>query len=357
MRFNSSVTICLVALTLLASSCSEYNKICKSGSSREKYDKALEYYADGKYNKSLTLLKDVEHVYSHAEQGDTVLFYMGMSYYQMKDYASSCEQFDGFRREYLRSPFLEQAEYYLARGFYNLSPDPDNDQSFTYRAMQAINEYLDRYPNSAQREALVGDMVELRQKLYDKAYLNARLYYDVGYYNSAVTALRNAILTYPESDHHEELAYLIVRSQCLFARNSVAKLQRQRYLDTQNAYYSFIAEYPESKFRKDADKMQDEAKAYLERYKEDPNYVAPETLDEKEAKNDAALTSTSSSTFGVDQTKDENETVTKKSKQEKAAAREASKKQKATIKQAEKSDKQTLKTERKLRKENSEATR
>jgi len=146
--------------------------------------------------------------------------------------------------------------------------------------MQAISEYLDRYPKSQKRDELLENMIELRQKLYDKAFLNAKLYYDVGYYNSAVTALRNAILKYPESNHREELAYLIVSAQCLYARNSVPALQRQRYLDTQNAYYSFIDEYPESKYRKEADKMQDEAKKFLEKYKEKPDGTEAEDSEE-----------------------------------------------------------------------------
>ena len=221
-------------MLLTTVSCSEYNKLLKSGSNKQKYDKALEYFNAGKYSRSLTLFKDIEHIFSQSDQADTVAFYTSLCSYKMGDFETSSQQFDEFRRRFGRSPFLEESEYYFAKGFYYLSPKPENDQSFTFQAMQAISEYLDRYPKSQKRDELLENMVELRQKLYDKAFLNAKLYYDVGYYNSAVTALRNAILKYPESNHREELAYLIVSAQCLYARNSVPALQRQRYLDTQN---------------------------------------------------------------------------------------------------------------------------
>lgn len=71
---------------------------------------------------------------------------------------------------------------------------------------------------------------------------------------------------YPESGHREELAYLIVSAHCLYARNSVASLQRQRYLDTQNAYYNFVDQYPDSKYKKEVDKMLEEAKKHLAKY-------------------------------------------------------------------------------------------
>ena len=68
-------------------------------------------------------------------------------------------------------------------------------------------------------------MIELRQKLYDKAFLNAKLYYDVGYYNSAVTALRNAILKYRKLNR-EELAYLDrQRAVSLYAATAFLLLQ------------------------------------------------------------------------------------------------------------------------------------
>ena len=94
------------------------------------------------------------------------------------------------------------------------------------------------------------------------------IYYDIGYYNSAIVALRNAIELYPETNHRELLSYLIVRSHYLYAKNSIPEKQRQRYMDLQDAYYSFVAEYPESSYRKEVDKMQEEAKKFLARYSE-----------------------------------------------------------------------------------------
>ena len=110
---------------------------------------------------------------------------------------------------------------------------------------------------------------------------NAKLYYDIGYYNSAIVALRNAINTYPESNHRELLSYLIVRSHYLYAKNSVETKQRQRYMDMQDAYYSFVAEYPESAYRKEADKMQADSKKFLDKFsaKEAAKEKAKETAE------------------------------------------------------------------------------
>ena len=111
-------------MLLTTVSCSEYNKLLKSGSNKQKYDKALEYFNAGKYSRSLTLFKDIEHIFSQSDQADTVAFYTSLCSYKMGDFETSSQQFDEFRRRFGRSPFLEESEYYFAKGFYYLSPKP-----------------------------------------------------------------------------------------------------------------------------------------------------------------------------------------------------------------------------------------
>ena len=53
----------------------------------------------------------------------------------------------------------------------------------------------------------------------------------------------------------EEVMYLIVKSSFELAENSVEELRHERYLDTIDNYYNFISEYPETKFKKDVDKI------------------------------------------------------------------------------------------------------
>ncbi len=259
-------TIFIAAVALSAASCSTYNKVLKSKDSDLKYRTAIEYYRTGKYSKALALFQDIAHIYSQSARADPMAYYTGATLYKMGDLQSSCELFDGFRQRFGRSPFLEDVEYMYANGFYLLSPGPERDQAATHQALRAIGEYLDRYPNSIKKDTLLNRMIELRQKLWDKSYLNAKLYYDIGYYTAAVTALENAIEEFPESNHREELSFLVLKAHYQYARNSVERLQRQRYLDTQDAYYNFMEEYPESRYAKEAAKMFAEAKDYLDKY-------------------------------------------------------------------------------------------
>ncbi|MBQ6604901.1 MAG: hypothetical protein IIX17_04785, partial [Tidjanibacter sp.] len=57
----------------------------------------------------------------------------------------------------------------------------------------------------------------------------------------------------------------IVEANYEYASNSHASRQVDRYLNTLDAYYNLIAEYPESEFRNEADRMYRAAKRFLDR--------------------------------------------------------------------------------------------
>lgn len=256
----------VIIMALLGVSCSGYNKLLKSSDSEAKYKRAIEYFHAGKYSKTIQLMAEVVYVFDNTPRSDSIIYYVAASFYHQKDYLSSEEFFDQFRSEYGNSPFIEDVEYMYVKGFYYMSPEAERDQGSTRKAMFAIDEYLQRYPNSPKKEDLRQNIAELQQKLYDKARLNAKVYYNIGYYSSAVIALRNAIDDYPDSNHNEELSFLIVDSWHEYAKNSVESKQRERYLSLQEAYYNFVGDYPDSKYRKDADKWQANATKFLEKY-------------------------------------------------------------------------------------------
>ena len=262
-------TLLISASTAMLLGCSGYNQLIKSGDHELMYKKALEYYDAQKYQRTLQLLEEISPFYSGTTREDTILYYTGATHYKMGDFESSGTIFDDFRRRFGRSPYIEDVEYMYAKGFYYASPSPERDQTMTQQALIAINEYLDRYPNSVKKETLLQNIEELKLKLYDKSFINARSYYTIGRYKSAVVALKNALSKYPETPHREELLYLTAKSSYLLAKNSMAHLQRDRYLSMMDAYYNFASEFPESKYRKELDRMQDEAKDYLARHNPD----------------------------------------------------------------------------------------
>lgn len=255
-------------LALAAAGCGGYNKLLKNGTPQEKYDQAIALLNAGRNQKAIDLFANVQPMFIGKPQQDSIAYFIALGYYRMRDFVTSGMLFDQFRQTYGngRSNFLEDAEFLYADGLYRSSPPPNRDQSATMTAIVAIDEYLERYPDSKNREYMLDNMEELQGKLKEKAYLNAKVYYDTGQYKAAVVAFRNALDRYPDTPHREEILYLIAKSNYLLARNSLERLQRERYMGVMEAYYNFTGEYPQSSHVKEVEKMNEEAREFLAKF-------------------------------------------------------------------------------------------
>jgi len=68
---------------------------------------------------------------------------------------------------------------------------------------------------------------------------------------------------FPETKHREEQLFLILKSSYLLADNSVPSKQKERFQSTIDEYYSFVGEYAQSDYAKEAKKMYDVAMKFL----------------------------------------------------------------------------------------------
>lgn len=264
---------CAMTVAVILSGCAGINSILKSGKPDLIYAKALEFYQKEKWQRASTLFEGVEHYYAGTPREDSISFFNARAKYKNRDYETASTLLDDFRRKFGRSSFIEDAEGMYAMCYYYLAPGPTRDQTMTGQALMAINEFISRYPKSDRVEEFKKINAELTQRLYDKAYLNAYTYYKVGRYKSAITALKNALRQYPESDHREQIMYLIVDASYRFASNSVSAKQTDRYLAMLDSYLSFKEEFPESSRIKELDRMAKHAKDFLDRNKKEDNNI------------------------------------------------------------------------------------
>jgi outer membrane protein assembly factor BamD len=245
-------------------------RIIKSGDARLMFDEGYKYYTSGKKNswsKAYMLFDAVQHYYPGTQTEDSVMFFRARCKFKERDYEEATTLLDEYRHKYGGgdSPFIEDAEGMYALCYYYMAPEPRHDQTITAQAIIIITEFMSRYPNSTRLDDFREIVAELTQRLHDKAFLNAYTYYKIGRHKSAIVAFRNALKKYPDSSHREELMYYVVKSGYELAQNSIAKKQTDRYMAMLDSYYSFIAEYPESKRVRELTRISKAAKDYLEK--------------------------------------------------------------------------------------------
>ncbi len=264
--------------------CSAYHKILKTDDANGKYDMAMDYYAKKDYEKTIVLLDNAMPMLMGTPREDTALFTLGKIFYDRKNYIIAGETMNQYRNKFPRSTFTPEAEYLYAMSFYMLSPDVEKDQQDTHRAITAFGEYINRYPESPYTPEIKMLTEELNSKLYYKDYYNAALYYKLGQYRAAVTSLKAVLKENPETPYREDILYLITKSWYEYARNSVYSKQLDRYLNSIDAYYSFVTSYPESKqFGRELARMKDYAQNFV-----DENGVTSQSMESSVNKIEAA---------------------------------------------------------------------
>ena len=149
--------------------------------------------------------------------------------------------------------------------YYYMSPPPERDQTITTQAIIAITEFMSRYPNSEYIPEFNDMLKELTERLMEKSYINAYTYYKIGRYKSAIVAFKNAMKRYPDSHRTEEMMYYSTVSAYKLASNSIESKQLDRYIAMLDHYYTFLAEYPESKYLKELERMAKEARNFIDK--------------------------------------------------------------------------------------------
>lgn len=265
-RFLSYIIPFIAALAVFAS-CSSLQRVINTSDNDLIFQRGLVYYKAEKWTKAILLFEHCEPYLKGFPQEDSVAYYRAHSYYKNYDFQTAATLFDEFRRNYGRSVFIEDAEAYFARSLYNMCPSPERDQSTTSAAIVAIAEFLSHHPNSAQRDYFLELTHDLTWRMEERSFLNAYTYYKILRYDSAIIAFRNALKKYPDSHRREDIMYYIALSAYQFADNSVASKQSDRFMTALDSYYSFVMEYPESKYRAELDKLAENAKRYIEKNK------------------------------------------------------------------------------------------
>lgn len=255
-----------ISTALLLSSCAnEFNNVYKSNDWTFCYEFAKEKFAQHKFTQASTLFGDMINVMKGTDNAEECLFLYGLSAFNDKDYESAADIFKKYHATYPKGDYAEQASFLVGESLYNCSPEPRLDQSETYSAMRAYQDFMDIYPLSSKKETAQNRLYELQDKLVEKELHSAKLYYNLGTYfgnctsggnnyEACIVTSQNVLKDYPYTTLREDFATLIMKSKYQLAASSVEAKRMERYQDAEDECYGFINEYPESKERALAEK-------------------------------------------------------------------------------------------------------
>lgn len=266
-KIKHLLILSFTALLLGTAGCkSSFEKLRLSNDVGRKYQEGIRLYNKKDYSKALILFEGLAQKYRGTAEAEDLNYYYAFTLYRLKDYTTARYKFKEFADTYPASKNAEECRYMGAYCYYLDSPKSSLDQENTYKAIDALQLFINFYPKSDRAVQAAQYIANLRNKLETKAFDNAKLFYDLGGYDitnykSAVVALKNAQIEFPDIKYAEEMNLLIVKSQYMFAKNSYPNRQEDRFNEAIGYYNEFIEAYPNSKYAKEAKQLKDDSEA------------------------------------------------------------------------------------------------
>ncbi|MCF0199470.1 MAG: outer membrane protein assembly factor BamD [Bacteroidaceae bacterium] len=264
---KNTIWLCLL-MAIALTSCGEYAALQKTTDYEYRYEAAKQYYMEGKYRKAATLMGDLLGTMKGTAYGEESLFLTAMSEFKAKDYETAGNYFKKYCQSYPKGTYVEQSFYYTGLSLYHQTPDPRLDQQNTDQAMLEIQNFLDKYPNTQLKPQCQDMLMVLQDKLVEKEWLSAKLYYDLGTYTgnclyggsnyqACVVTAQNALRDYPyaSTQKREQLSFITLKAKYHLAMESVEEKRIERFRDAIDEYYAFENDFPESKHMVEAKNM------------------------------------------------------------------------------------------------------
>jgi len=243
---NRVIAVAIIIISFGVFTGCQYDKLLKSDDFDAKYVKAKEYYAEGDYAKALPLLDQLLTVKIGTPQEKEIRYYMAYCYYGQGDYFSSASLFKQVFSIFPISAEAEESLFMSAKSMYDASPRYQLDQTYSYKAIEAFQYFIDVFPKSALVKDANAYMDEMRDKLELKLINSAELYYNTEHYQAAALTFKNVLLDFPDTKDADEISFKIVNSYFSYAGQSVICKRAERYDMAIESYGDFLKDYPNS---------------------------------------------------------------------------------------------------------------
>lgn len=268
-RVQMGRILLLTIVVLVFSSCGDYNKVMKSKNYTLKFQRAVAEYNKKDYPKALGLLEQLRDRYKGLDSMEIVYYYSAYANFGIEDYEIAALYFKDYTENFTNSPRLQECAYmavycrFLSIGSYEL------DQSTTAEVIGALQSFTNKYPNSPYAEKCNVHMDELRNKRQTKQYEHVIQYYKMGDYRAAVVSAKYTLKVFPDSDKKEELEFLTIKSQYLYALNSIEKKRLVRLNEALDNWkeYNYINR-GKGRYAKEADALKKKIELDIKKLKE-----------------------------------------------------------------------------------------
>ena len=251
--------VTLLAAAALLAGCAGSGRL-RYDSPQEAYEKGLDFYERGKYDRAIEYFQAVFDFGRATEWADDAQLYLARAYRASKQYILAANEYTRFTDIYRADPRAAEAEYERALSYYALSPGYQLDQTDTERALSDFQLFINRHPDHELVPEAEERIRELRGKLARKQYETAGLYVRRDLHEAAALSYEETFNQYPDTPWADDALVASIRAYIAFADQSIQARQPERLREAIENYERFIQIFgTDSPLAKEAEALYEEA--------------------------------------------------------------------------------------------------
>ena len=206
------------------------------------YNAGIAYMQQGNYSEATKKFEEVDTQHPYSEWARKSLIMTAYTNYTRANYTDAITSARRYVTLYPGSDDAAYAQFIIGQSYFNQIPDVTRDQEMTRKALEAMTELSQRYPDSPYASEAKKKIDITRDQLAGKEMETGRYYLNRREYIGAVNRFKTVVQEYQTTRHVEEA--LMRLTEAYYALGIVNEAQTAAAVLGHN--------YPESRWYKDA---------------------------------------------------------------------------------------------------------
>lgn len=187
------------------------------------YNEGLAYVQAGNLREAAKSFEKLDQIHPYSEYARKAMVMTAYVQYSRGDYSEAVNSARRFLTLFPGSPDAAYALYIIGQSYYNQVPDVSRDQEMAGKALAAMDELVNRYPDSEYSDDARKKILAMRNQMAGKEMEVGRYYLTRRDYIAAINRFRVVVTQYQQTNHIEEALARLV--ECYYALGIVPEAQ------------------------------------------------------------------------------------------------------------------------------------
>ncbi|MEE9429739.1 MAG: outer membrane protein assembly factor BamD [Melioribacteraceae bacterium] len=222
-----------------------------SFSAEEHLQYAQKLAAEGDYEVAVREFQSILLQYAGSPVNDDAQYFLGITYAKREQYLLAAYEFSKLIRDIPASEFVQDAQFMLADSYYQQSPNFQLEQSYTKKAVEEFQAFIEFFPTHPKVSEAEKKIQELNHKFAQKEFHNAEIYERMEYYNAAIKYFTQVYETYHDTEFAPKALY----------RKIMLLVEKDRVDESLRSIADYIEKYPKNDKVEELEKIKTEMEA------------------------------------------------------------------------------------------------